>query len=34
MDVCYPYLDDLLRAVLGVSVPLHLPMFGIFVALR
>ena len=33
MGMCYPYLNDLLRAILGVDVPLPLPMFGIFVAL-
>jgi len=33
MNMCYPYLNDLLQAVLGVRVPLHFPLFGIFVAL-
>lgn len=29
----YPYLGDLVRAGLGVNVPLPIPMFGVFVAL-
>jgi phosphatidylglycerol:prolipoprotein diacylglycerol transferase len=30
--VSYPYLSDLLKALLGVDIPLPVPMFGLFVA--
>jgi phosphatidylglycerol---prolipoprotein diacylglyceryl transferase len=33
MITAYPYLSDLVRDLTGISVPLHLPMFGLVVAM-